>query len=113
MDDLWSAGELELRTRGRVTGRTHAVRVWFAHEEGVLWLRADETRPDWLRNLEAHPDCTVRVGGRELHARYEPVEDRDAALRHLVALWRDKYGAEWVQDWYVEKGREPVRLRLV
>jgi hypothetical protein len=107
------AEELELRTRGRLTGRIHSVRVWFAQEDDVLWLRTDEREPDWLLNLRADPDCAVRIGDHELAARYEPVDDRDAALRHLVELWRTKYGAEWVQDWYVEHGREPVRLRIV
>ena len=112
-DDPWRAEELELTTRGRRTGRDRVVRVWFAHKDGVLWLRADEREPDWLRNLKAHPECTVRIGGRTLSARYEAMGDRDTALRHLVALWRDKYGPEWVQDWYVERGREPVKLRLL
>jgi hypothetical protein len=90
----------------------HRVTVWFAHEDGVLWLRADESEPDWLRNLKAHAECAVRIGQQELAARYEPIDDRDAALRHVVTLWRAKYGPEWVQDWYVERGREPVRLRI-
>ena len=110
---LWRTEELELITRGRRSGRDHAVKVWFAHEDGVLWLRADESAPDWLRNLEAEPTATVRIGDRTLRATREPIADHDAALRHLVDLWRAKYGAEWVQDWYVEKGREPVRLRLL
>lgn len=105
--------ELELRTRGRRSGRMRSVRVWFAREGDDLWLRTDERTPDWLRNLRANPECTVRIGDRELSARYEPIDDRDAALKHLVTLWRAKYGAEWVQDWYVEKGREPVRLRVL
>ena len=113
MDDLWRTEELALTTRGRRTARQHIATVWFAHDDGVLWLRADEHEPDWLLNLKTHPDCVVRIGGRDLAARYEPVPDRDAALRRLVALWREKYGAEWVQDWYVETGREPVRLRLL
>lgn len=111
-DALRAEEELELRTRGRRTGRIHSVRVWFAHDDGLLWLRADERAPDWLRNLRKHPDCVVRIGDHELGARYEPVSDHDAALRKLVALWRAKYGPEWVQDWYVERGREPVLLRI-
>jgi len=111
-DDPWAADELELVTRGRRSGKPHAVKAWFAYENGVLWLRADEREPDWLRNLRAHADCTVRIGDFEVAARYEPTADRDAALRHLVTLWRAKYGSEWVQDWYVEHGREPVTLRI-
>jgi hypothetical protein len=109
---LQTAEELELRTRGRRTGRSHRVRLWFAHEDGVLWLRTDEREPDWLLNLKADPACAVDIEGHRLATRYEPTPDRDVALRHLVELWRAKYGADWVQDWYVEKGREPVSLRI-
>lgn len=112
-DPLAEAEELELRTRGRRTGRIHSVRVWFAYEGDSLWLRADDGPPDWLKNLQRRPDCVVRVGEHEVPARYEPVDDKDAALRHLVELWRAKYGADWVQPWYVERGRIPVRLRIL
>lgn len=104
--------ELQLRTRGRRTGRERSVRVWFAREGDVLWLRTDERTPEWLLNLRAHPECAVTIGDRELAARYEPVDDPAGALRHVVEMWREKYGPEWVQDWYIEKGREPVRLVL-
>ncbi len=52
------------------------------------------------------------IGDEELAARYEPSTDPVADVRRLVELWRGKYGAEWVQDWYVEKGRVPVKLRI-
>ena len=54
----------------------------------------------------------MRIGAEEVPARYEPVTDRETALRHVVELWSAKYGAGWVQPWYVETGREPVRLVL-
>ncbi len=111
-DALRDEEELELRTRGRRTGRVHSVRLWFAYEDGALWLRADERAPDWLRNLRKHPGCVVRIGDHELAARSEGVADHDTALRKLVALWRAKYGPDWVQDWFVERGREPVLLRV-
>lgn len=91
--------------------------LWFAHEDGVLFLRTDTPdaprRVDWYRNLRREPDCRVVVGGHELAARYESSDDREADLRHVVELWRAKYGAMWVQDWFVERGRLPVKLRLV
>lgn len=52
------------------------------------------------------------LGDRAVEARYEPSTDPLGDIRRLVELWRAKYGAEWVQDWYVEKGRVPVKLRL-
>ncbi len=108
---LRTAEELELLTTGRRSGKSHAVRVWFAYEQGAIWLRTDRGA-DWFRNLESDPRCRVRVGGLERSARRDAVLDEGAALRGLVDLWRAKYGAEWVADWYVERGRVPVRLVL-
>ena len=110
-DALRKAEEVVLITRGRKTGRSHEARVWSALENGVLWLRTDH-ESDWYRNLRREPNCRVRVGNIEVAARSEPIVDEAAALRHVVDLFRAKYGTEWVSDWYVERGRAPVRLRL-
>ncbi len=108
---LGSAEELELITTGRRSGEPHAVRVWFAYADGAIWLRTDGAA-DWLRNLERDPRCRIRVDGLEATAHREPVADEPAALKQLIDLWRAKYGQEWVADWYVERGRVPVRLVL-
>jgi hypothetical protein len=110
-DALRTAEEVILITRGRKTGRPHEAKAWCALEDGVLWLRTDRDS-DWYRNLRREPHCGVRVGSVELSATSEPIVDEAAALRHVVGLFRAKYGAEWVSDWYVERGRAPVRLRL-
>jgi len=112
-----------------VSGHRHSVRLRFAYDDGVIWLRTGE-RPsapdasgirrrtesdrtaDWLRNLERDPDARVRIADAELAARYEPSGDPAADLRRAVELLRAKYGAEWVGDWYLDAGRIPVKLRL-
>lgn len=109
---LEAAEEIVLVTRGRKTGRPHATTVWCAYEGGVVWLRGDHGS-DWYRNLEHDPRCRIRVGKTEVPAVSEPIPDETAALRTVVGLFRAKYGAEWVSDWYVERGRAPVRLRPV
>ena len=101
-----------LVTRGRRSGRPHEARVWFAYDEGAVWLRTDATT-DWYRNLEREPRCRIRVEGHELEAERVPLVDTMSALRLVVSLFRAKYGQEWVADWYVERGRVPVRLQLV
>jgi hypothetical protein len=108
---LREAEEIVLITRGRKTGRPHEATVWCAYENGGIWLRTDRDS-DWFRNLVRDPRCRLRVGPAELGAVREPIADEAAALRHVVDLFRAKYGAEWVGDWYVERGRTPVRLRL-
>ena len=110
-DVLRRAEEIELVTRGRRSGKPHAVTLWLAYDDGVLWLRGDADS-DWYRNLRADPKCRIRVDAMEVGGTREDVIDEDAALRRLVELWRAKYGREWVGDWYVERGRIPVRVRV-
>jgi len=134
VDPAWTralaeADELELVTTGRISGQPHAVRLRFAYQDGVIWLRTGE-RPsapdasgvrrrtkseretDWLRNLEHDPHARVRIADAEVPAVYEPSTDPASDLRRAVDLLREKYGPEWVADWYLEMGRIPVRLRL-
>ena len=110
-DVLRTAEELTLETRGRRTHRPHRVTVWFAYEPPDLWLRTDGVT-DWLRNLEADPSCRIDVGGHTAGARLVAVHDDPDALRRLVERRRAKYGPEWVEDWYFERGRAVVQLRL-
>ena len=109
--ELRDAEEIVLITRGRKTGRPHEATMWCAYEDGGIWLRTDRSS-DWYRNLVRDPHCRIRAGTTELGAVKEPIDDEALALRHVVDLFRAKYGAEWVGDWYVERGRTPVRLRL-
>jgi hypothetical protein len=108
---LRTAEELELETRGRQTGRAHRVTVWFAYDPPFVWLRTDRER-DWFLNLEGDPHCRIRVGAVSADAIRTAVYDDPASLRRAVELWRAKYGAEWVADWYFEHGRAVVQLRL-
>lgn len=109
---LRDAEEIDLVTRGRRTGKDHDVRLWSAYEDGVLWLRSDSDS-DWYRNLLADPHCRVRVAGLEIAGVREDAPGGADTLRRLVELWRTKYGREWVGDWYVERGRIPVLVRVM
>ena len=110
-ETLWRAEELVLTTTGRRTGRPHRVTLWFVYDGSAIWLRTDAVT-DWYKNLERDARCRVAAAGVELEAQRVAVQDEPDALRRLVDLLRAKYGAEWVADWYVERGRIPVRLRV-
>jgi hypothetical protein len=126
---LADADELELITTGRSTGHPHTVRLRFAYADGVIWLRTGERASapdasgvrrrsvsdrtsDWLRNLEHDPNARIRIADAEIQARYERSVDPSGDLRRAVELLREKYGPDWVADWYLEMGRIPVKLRL-
>jgi deazaflavin-dependent oxidoreductase (nitroreductase family) len=95
MDDQGAAPFCYLTTTGRVSGRPHTIEIWFALEDRTLYLLSGGgDRSDWVRNLQASPEVTVRIGRRdapELAGRARllgPGSDEDARARRLVT---DKY----------------------
>ena len=57
-----------LTTIGRQTGRPHRIEIWFAAEDGRMYLLSGgRERSDWVRNLQANPRVTVELGN-ETHA---------------------------------------------
>ena len=82
-------------TTGRRSGRPHTVEMWFAEYDGRLYALAGRgERGDWVRNLRASSDVTVRVGDEERHGHAYVVTDplEEAAARQVVAAkyqrWR-------------------------
>jgi deazaflavin-dependent oxidoreductase (nitroreductase family) len=95
MSNLREAQFLYLTTRGRVTGRTRAIEIWFVASHGNLYVLAEHFHnAQWVRNIEREPRVRVRVAGRELRARARALDpDRDAEEWRLAQrLAREKYG---------------------
>ncbi|HEX9299111.1 MAG TPA: nitroreductase family deazaflavin-dependent oxidoreductase [Actinomycetota bacterium] len=92
-----------LTTRGRVTGASHRIEIWFALHDGVVYvLSGGRDRADWVRNVLVSPDVVVEIGdaNRSTRARVvEPGTDEDALARRLLL---EKYGVggnltEWAR----------------
>lgn len=57
-----------LTTIGRQTGRPHRIEIWFAVQDGRMYLLSGgRERSDWVRNLQANAQVTVELGD-EAHA---------------------------------------------
>ena len=57
-----------LTTVGRRTGRPRRIEIWFAVEDGRMYLLSGgRERSDWVRNLQANARVTVELGD-ETHA---------------------------------------------
>ena len=57
-----------LTTIGRRTGRPHRIEIWFATQDGRMYLLSGgRERSDWVRNILANPRVTVELGD-ETHA---------------------------------------------
>lgn len=94
-----------LTTSGRRTGQPHEIEIWYAADPGrpsTLYLLAGAGRgSDWVRNLEADPVCTVRMGRRGAEPRpatgrvLDPDDPDDAVARRLVfAKYQPRNGGD-------------------
>ena len=77
---------------GRVSGDPHEIEIWFALHDGVLYLLSGgRDGSDWVKNLRANADVTVRLGAetRAARARVITRSDEDELARRLLV---EKYG---------------------
>jgi deazaflavin-dependent oxidoreductase (nitroreductase family) len=85
-----------LTTKGRRSGRPHTIEIWFADADARLFLMSGSgRRADWVRNLQADPSVSVRVGNMTYSGTARVVVDRheDDLARRMLATkyqaWRD------------------------
>jgi deazaflavin-dependent oxidoreductase (nitroreductase family) len=84
---------LYLTTTGRRTGRPHRIEIWFAEQNGKLYLMSGgRDGADWVRNLRANPRVSVDLGGETHQAVARvlaPDTPEDQLARQLLLA---KYG---------------------
>jgi deazaflavin-dependent oxidoreductase (nitroreductase family) len=76
-----------LTTVGRNSGKPHTIEIWFARENGNLYLLSGGgDSADWVRNLRKTPAVKVRIGSRTIVARAREVtaQDEDMLARRLL-----------------------------
>ena len=116
MDDQ-AASFCYLTTTGRVSGRPHTIEIWFAlHERTLYLLSGGRDGSDWVRNLQASPEVTVRIGRRDAPAAagrarlVAPGSDEDALARRLVTgKYQPGYGG-YLSSW--RRSSLPVAVDL-
>ena len=87
LDSLAAEDFCYLTTVGRVTGRQHEIEIWFAVEDGVLYMLSGAgDRSDWVRNLRREPAVTVRIAEEKFkgHARVVDNPEEDELARRLL-----------------------------
>jgi deazaflavin-dependent oxidoreductase (nitroreductase family) len=59
-----------LTTTGRKTGREHTIEIWFALQDGrVYLLSGGGAHADWVRNIQRHAGVRLRIGTRSARAK--------------------------------------------
>jgi deazaflavin-dependent oxidoreductase (nitroreductase family) len=87
-----------LTTVGRRSGQPREIEIWFGLDGDTLYmLSGGRDRSDWVKNLKAEPDVSVRIADQLLDGRarivVEPEEDEKAR-----ALLVDKYSPRYSGD---------------
>lgn len=105
MDDLQAIADddfCSLTTRGRRTGDAHEIEIWFALGGTTLYmLSGGRDRSDWVRNLMAEPDVTVRIGDRTYTATARVLGDdteSELARRLVFEKYQPRYTGN-LENW--------------
>jgi deazaflavin-dependent oxidoreductase (nitroreductase family) len=100
---------LYLTTRGRKSGASREIEIWFTERDGCFYLIAEYDTSNWVQNLIADPKIQVRVAGNSFKALARVIPRETDLSRAVQQLSRDKYG--WGDGLVVELTPENQELR--
>jgi len=92
--------ELTISTRGRRSGKTHSLPVWFVLEgDTVHLLPVSGSDTNWYRNILSTAVMTLAVDGQSLSVEPRPITEA-SLVEQTVDRFRAKYGAGEIDRWY-------------
>lgn len=98
LTDLAGEDFCYVTTVGRRSGKPHTIEIWFAVDGDVAYLLSGGgDRSDWVRNIAADPEVSVRIGLVRFRGRGRTVTDQeeDALARRLLL---EKYAPTYSGD---------------
>jgi hypothetical protein len=118
MDEALAKGiNLYIRTTGRHTGAPRPVHLWFAYEDGHVFLLSlvheDGGHTHWYRNLRKDPECLLDLADRRYRAvavSMDPDPELEARIR---SMFREKYGERPYRRWFGDEPMTPVTVRVI
>jgi deazaflavin-dependent oxidoreductase (nitroreductase family) len=88
-------GTCDVSTRGRRSGETRRIEIWYVVVDGQIVLTGTPGPRGWLANLRAHPDAVLHLRDPARDVTVVAREVRDPAERRRVA---EEAGR--LQPWY-------------
>lgn len=97
---LQDTDQIEITVTGRVTRKQITVTVWFAAENGTLFLvPVHGSDTDWYKNELVTPELEITAGAASISATATPIAD-PGRVQEIVGKFRAKYGADQVARFY-------------
>ena len=95
---------IHLTTRGRKTGKPHTVELWFAADNGKVYLSHEGKETDWMKNIKKNSEVSFEIGVKSFTGKARYLEDHtDEAEMAKAALYEKYYGKgtkEVIEDWF-------------
>lgn len=94
-----------LSTRGRRTGTLHTVELWFAIDNGRIYLSHEGAYTDWMKNILKNDHVEFRVGKNQFRGKARIVKNEETFNIGKHALYLKYYGKaseEIIDDWFSE-----------
>ena len=92
-----------LTTTGRKSGLPREIEIWFGiNEDSIYLLSGGGDKSDWVKNLRASPDVTVRIAKQVFKgiARIVNEEKEETMARHILAgKYQDWKEGQSLSDW--------------
>jgi len=99
---------LYLTTRGRKSGVSREIQIWFTHREGRFYVIAEYATSNWIRNLVVCPRVEIRGAGNSFRAGARVLSPGTELTQAIQQLSREKYG--WGDGLVVELTPENAEL---
>ena len=92
-----------LTTKGRKTGNSHTVELWFAFADGRIFLSHEGQKTDWMKNLAKNENVSIRIDKVKLDAKARIVGEGSSRELGKKSLYEKYYGPaskEVLDDWF-------------
>ncbi len=99
-DALSHASEIRISVTGRKSGKTISNPVWFAADDGKLYLlpvKGSDTQ--WYKNVLRNPSIRIKAGGIEAELKAAAITDAKQ-VAPVIEKFKHKYGAGDVKKYY-------------
>ncbi len=95
---------VQLTVRGRKSGRPYPVKVWFAVNNGKIYVTSGRgTAASWIKNLRHNPEVALRIGQTSFRGTAVWRDDAGVVTDILPLFYRKYFLARvlrWLAGWY-------------
>jgi deazaflavin-dependent oxidoreductase (nitroreductase family) len=98
---------VQLTVRGRKSGKLHTVKIWFAAENGKVYVTSGRgLGAQWIKNLQKNPDVTLQIGSTSLQGT-ALWREGSSVRTEIFPLFLRKYLRarifSWILGWYKQE----------